>query len=244
MDRASGACVLCPPPLGQRTPVRAYSGHLTCEQCEDKISERLVKIATLYEKLNPRPSGMQAGDGTPAPLGFESKSPASEHIIAMMDHRSSQVAKVWVGSDGRIHKESERPVLSVYTTLLIEVYDVAERRQMALPDPIHLVRNLTSWLERHVTWLTAQPSVVDFADTLHALQRQLRPVVGERGKRPFGHCPAQLENPSRRCGGPLFPPPVTSSVIRCRKCGGEWDRKKDEWDDLGKQMRLVRIGVA
>jgi hypothetical protein len=237
MERPGGACVLCRPPLGTRSWVRAYSGHLTCETCEDKLGTRLVEITTRYEKLSPRPSSSQASDGMPGPKGFESKAPASEHVIAMMDNRSSPVARVWIGGDGRIHRESERPPLSVYTTLLVEVYDVAERREMALPDPCWQVRHLTAWLDRHVNWLTTQESVVEFAEVLRELNRQLKPAVGERGKKPFGSCPVVLENPTRTCGGPLFAPPVTSSIIRCGQCGKEWDHAKHEWVQLGKLVR-------
>jgi hypothetical protein len=180
----------------------------------------------------------------PGPKGFESKAPASEHVIAMMDNRSSPVARVWIGGDGRIHRESERPPLSVYTTLLVEVYDVAERREMALPDPCWQVRHLTSWLDRHVNWLTTQESVVEFADVLRELNRQLKPAVGESGKKPFGSCPVLLENPVRICDGPLYAPAVTSSIIHCRRCDAKWDRCRDEWDELRKLMRLRRIEAA
>lgn len=240
LERPQGSCLLCRPPLGTRSWRRAYSGHLTCESCEDKLSLRLSEIATRYEKLNPRPSGGGLGDGTPRAPGFESRAPASEHVIAMMDRRSSDLARVWVGGDGRIHAESERPPLSVYTTLLTEVYDVAERRDMHLPDPIWHVRHLTTWLDRHVSWLTAQQTVPEFAEVVRVLNRQLRPATGEKPRKPFGHCPFGLPDV---CGGPLFAPPVTSSVIRCTTCGTEWDRVKDEWDELGKLMRLARIAA-
>lgn len=244
LERPSGSCMLCKPPLGTRSWVRAYSGHLSCEVCEDKLSAKLVEIAVRYEKLSPAPGGGQALDGMPTPKGFESKSPANEHVIAMMDHRSSDQARVWVGGDGRVHSESEHPPLSVYTTLLAEVYEVAERRFMALPDPIGQVRDLTEWLDRHVSWITTQGSVVDFAEVLRQLVRQLRPATGDRPKRPFGYCPVRPNADSEPCGGPLFAPPVTSSIIRCGMCGSEWDRIKDEWGDLGKLVRAARLGAA
>lgn len=239
LTRPSGSCLLCRPPLGTRSWRRAYSGHLTCESCEDKLGQRLGEIANRYEKLNPRPGSVGDLGGRGAP-GFGSRSPASEHVIVMMDARSSTVAKVWVGADGRIHQESERAPLSIYTALLGEVYDIAERREMALPDPLIRVRHLTEWLERHVIWLTAQDSVVEFAGILKQLTKQLRPVTGDRPKRPFGFCPNTLNvdtEHTRTCGGPLFPPLVTSSIIRCQACGREWDRVKDEWAQLGKLLK-------
>lgn len=198
---------------------------------------RLSEITTRYEKLSATPAGAQAPDGTPAPKGFESKAPANDHVIVMMDRRSSDIARVWVGGDGRVHRESERPPLSVYTTLLAEVYDVAERREMELPDPAYKVRHLTYWLDRHVSWLTTQDSVVDFAEVLRSLVRQLRPATGDRPKRPFGYCPVRPNEDSNPCGGPLFTPPVTSSIIRCPQCGHEWDHTKNEWVELGKLVR-------
>jgi hypothetical protein len=188
----------------------------------------------MYDQLNPRPSG-RGLDDQPGPVGFGPRSVGSEHIIAMMDTRSSSRATVWVGGDGRIHQESEHPPLSVYTELLIEVYDVAERRDMSLPDPIWSVRHLTGWLDRHVNWITTQDSVVDFAEILRLLHRQLRPAIGESPRKPFGRCPELLDEGGTVCGGPLFTPPISSSIIVCQ-CGAEWDRKKGEWDELGKRL--------
>lgn len=242
LERPGGACLLCKPPLGTRSWQRAYSGHLTCELCEDKLDRALREIADRYEKLDPRPSGSQASDGTPRPPGFESRAPASEHIIAMMDPRSSEVARVWIAADRRVHQESERPPLSVYTMLLREVYEVAEQREMSLPDPCERVRHLTDWLLRHVEWITRQEAVVDFADVLRLLNRQLRPVTGDKPRRPLARCPNQVNETT--CGGSLYgPASLSSSVIRCAACGGTWERGKpstasdlDEWEFLGAML--------
>lgn len=248
----------------------SYSGHLTCESCEMKLETDLREIADRYEKLDPRPSGMQAPDGQPRPLEFESKAPASDFIIAMMDPRSSEVAKVWVAADRRVHQESERPPLSVYTMLLREVYEIAEQREMSLPDPCERVRHLTDWLLRHVEWVTRQDSVIEFREIVTLLTRQLRPATGEKPRRPFASCPTligdsnltcpcechgRFDHPcnveggcghlhGQPCGGPLFgPATISSSVIRCHKCGGAWERGKpsvdpslDEWEHLGTQL--------
>lgn len=245
LTRPGGACVLCKPPLGARSWVRAYSGHRTCEHCQDKLTRTLGEIADRYEKLNPRP-GAQGDIGGRGSPGFGSRSPASDHVIAIRDARSSDVARVWVGGDGRVHKESERAPLSVYTTLLTEVFDVAERRSMSLPDPCLRVRHLTEWLKRHVEWLTRQENVVEFRDVLKALTRQLKPLTGDKPKKPFGHCPNTIDDGdhSHECGGPLFPPPVTYGTIKCDKCGRKWRRGEDpdehghdEWDRLGKLIK-------
>lgn len=242
--RPSGACVLCKPPLGARPWPRAYSGHLTCEHCEGNLESTLQEIADRYEKLDPRPGGQGELGGRGAP-GFGSRAPASEHIIAMMDPRSSEVAKVWVAADMRVHRESERPPLSVYSMLLREVYEIAEQREMSLPEPGLRVRHLTEWLSRHVEWVTRQDSVVEFAEVLKALKKQLRPVTGDKPKRPFAECPNILDKSI--CGGPLFAPPTLAhSTIRCQSCGRGWVRGKpsvepgqDEWEHLGSLVGMV-----
>lgn len=238
LERPQGSCLLCRPPLGTRSWRRAYSGHLTCESCEDKLSLDLREVADRYEKLDPRPSGMQAPDGMPRPIEFESRAPGSDYIIAMMDPRSSSVAKVWVAADRRIHQESEHPPLSVYTMLLCEVYDIAEQREMSLPNPCERVRHLTDWLLRHVEWVTRQDAVVEFREVVTLLNRQLRPATGERPRKPFASCPID------ECDGPLYgPATISSSMIRCHKCGQTWERGKpsadpnlDEWEHLGAML--------
>lgn len=212
----------------------------------------LREIADRYEKLDPRP-GASVMDGMPGSKGFGPRSVGSEHIIAMMDPRSSEVAKVWVAADRRVHQESERPPLSVYTMLLREVFDIAELRDISPPDPRERVRNLTDWLLRHVEWITRQESVADFAEVLRLLRQQLRPVTGERRRTSFARCPS-LQGDSNSgcpcechgrfdgacnieggcghlhgqpCDGPLFAPAsISSSVIRCQSCGKTWERGK------------------
>lgn len=218
LERPSGACITCAPPFDARSWRMAYSGHFTCETCEDTLTSTLVEIADRYEQLDSTPGagGLDGGRGAP---GFESRSPANEHVIVIRDARSSQVAKVWLGGDGRIHRESERPPLSVYSTLLSEVYDVAERRGMSLPNPIDQVRNLTAWLDRHVSWLTAQDTALAFYEAITSLSSQLRPLTGDPHPKNIGKCPKVVEG--KRCSATLYAP-TRGDTIRCWECKYEW----------------------
>lgn len=208
----------------------ADSGHRTCLYCANDLSDMLNSIANRYDVLNAKPAGVQELGGRGAP-GFGSRAPASEHIIAMMDPRSSEVARIWKGSDGRIHSESERPPMSVYSTLLTEVYDVAERRNMSLPEMTG-VRNLAEWLLRHIDWITRQESVSEFHDTIKRLERQLKPLTGDPAPHRVGNCPQPVERNGQevRCDSVLYVPEA-SDTVTCRGCKSEW--RRPEWAQLG-----------
>lgn len=234
VPRPGGACLTCKPPRPNRSWRMAYSGHRTCEDCPGWMLGLLAEIAHRYEQLDPSPGGSSDLESRGAP-GFGSRSPASDHVIAMTDIRSSSVAHVWMAGDKRVHQESERPPLSVYAVLLTEVYDVAELRSMSLPDPCFAVRHLTVWLSRHVEWLTRQDTIADFADVLKTLTRQLKPVTGDPQQKPFGRCPNTIDEgeSSRSCDGPLYAPRADTSLIHCTACGRDWDNNKNEWKKLG-----------
>src|SRR5690349_10517369 len=107
LARPAGACVLCPPPRGHAW-TRADDRYVTCGGCCDKLRSRITEIAERYLRLDPRPgsSGEAGSRGAP---GFGSRAPASVHIISMMDPRSSQDSRVWLGKDGRVHQEETSP---------------------------------------------------------------------------------------------------------------------------------------
>lgn len=232
LARPTGACLTCKPPLGTRSWIRATDGYRTCDLCLDKLRDQLADIATRYAKLDVRPG--VTGDGGRGAPGFGSRAPASVHVISVMDPRSSAEAHVWVGGDGRVHRESERPPLSVYSVLETEARDVAERRQIGDVSWGN-VYELTFWLDRHLDWITRQDTVVDFAENLRALLSQLRPLTGDPKQKPFSRCPNTTGD--LVCDGPLYAPKASSSIIHCTSCGRDWEREKGEWENLGLMLK-------
>lgn len=233
MERPSSACLACPPPKGTRPWKRAERGFFACEQCTDEMASNLVEVEQRYYRLSPIQGG-GAGDGQPMPKEWESKSPGSDYIIVMRDSRSSQDVKVWIGGDGRIHRESERPPLSVYGVLVTEAFDTAERRELTRTTSFESVAALTTFLSRHLGWWARQDDVGEFAEKLRGLVAQLRPVTGDPRPKPFARCPNVIElgeGKSAPCGGSLYAPPAWSTAIECRDCGETWDRPK--WRQLG-----------
>ena len=236
--RPASACVTCKPPKATQAWRRAELGFV-CEACADRIPELLAEIAARYTLLSARPGGN--GDlGHRGAPGFGSRSPAQDHVIAMRDRRSSSQAHVWLGGDGRVHTESTRPPLSVWLVLVTEATDVAERRELsALPGGA--VPVLCEFLARHTDWWCHQPDVGIYFGRLRALARQLASVTRLEGEeprsRPFARCPNTLDlgEHTRTCGGPLYPPQASSSIIGCAACGRDWDRP--EWGRLGLLLR-------
>ncbi|GAC1542700.1 MAG: hypothetical protein NVS3B12_30900 [Acidimicrobiales bacterium] len=228
--RPSHACLTCPPP---RTNAwrPADNGYRTCSGCYDSLRDYLAEIPARYAALNPQPGGGMEMGGRGAP-GFGSRPPASLHVIAMRDPRSSAVARVWVGKDGRVHQESEQPVLSVLNVLDTEAWTIAEARNIVLAGDLD-VPGLCRWLDSHLDWVTRQPTVVDLHTALRGLLGQLRPVTGEPGRRHIGLCPGQDGEDGgevKPCGARLYAP-LAGDEIRCGVCDNRWPR--ESWLQLG-----------
>lgn len=226
--RPSWACVLCPPPKGPAW-WPADNGYRTCSRCLDSLREQLSDISRRYLMLDPRPGGAPEQGGRGAP-GFGSRAPGSVHIMAMRDRRSSPDARVWIGKDGRVHQEPERPPLSVWGVLDGVCWSIAEARGVNGPDSAADVHELTRWADRHLDWLTRQELVVDVAGDIRLLLAQLKPVTGEPSKAKVGHCPNETEG-GTACGA-ILRAPTSGDVISCRQCGREWPRP--EWEHLGR----------
>lgn len=209
------------------------SGHRTCEHCADRLRENLVEVADRFDQLTSIPAPAGSFNDFRCSPGFISRSPASDHIIVMRDHRSSSEAHVWVGGDGRVHRESTRPPLSVYAVLEIEVYEVVELRSVSLPDPRDTVRDLVAFLDRHLDWLTRQENVAEFGRSVRRLVSQLKPVTGE--PRVFlGFCPNVVDEVT--CGRSLYIPSEFTyhDTVVCGSCGWEWP--PNDWIALGDQL--------
>lgn len=236
-DRPQQACATCPPPREEGQPWRtADPGYLTCSGCYDHVRDALKEIAKRYNALNPTPgaSGESGGRGAP---GFGSRSPASDHIIAMTDRRSSTVARVWVGADGRVHRESERPPLSVWGVLDGAAWAIAEERGIDGPAPDITVHQLTRWIDHQLDWLTRNLLVVDVWRDLRGLVGQLRPVTGD-ARALIGVCPNLPEGAEQECGSRLYAPTKGDTIV-CSACSRRWPRP--EWEHLG---RMIQAGAA
>jgi hypothetical protein len=230
-QRPTHACITCPPPGPNKAWRPADTGYRTCTTCYDKIRELLKDIVRRYLQLNPRPGA--AGDhGSRGAPGFGARAPASEHIIAMRDRRSSVVARTWLGADGRLHQESERPPRSVYGVLDTIAWDITEQRSHTGPDPHADVPELARYIDGNLDWLTRQDLVADVHRELRELDAQLKPVTGDPGRRHIGLCPNTVDDgtTTRECGARLYAP-LRGDSIQCTSCQRIWPRP--EWLRLG-----------
>lgn len=232
IDRPSGSCLLCPPPREGRGWRLADRGYLTCEPCLTRIREGLKDISTRYNRLDPTP-GASGEHGTRGAPGFGSRAPASEHIIAMTDRRSSSVGRVWVAGDGRVHRESERPPLSVWAVLDTLCWSIAEEQGVDGPAPDASVYQLTRFLDMQLDWVTRRPMVIEVWRDLRGLLAQLRPATGD-ARAFIGLCPNLPEDAEQECQARLYAP-TRGDTIRCGACRREWARPT--WERLGQMLQ-------
>jgi len=253
--KPSNACILHHPPEDGNDWRLADDGYATCSLCLSKLRDVLRDISVRYQQLDPTP-GASGDQGGPRPPGFGSRSPASDHIIAMRDDRSKshEVAKdgvvytwdpevdngpdhprgaytskreVWFGSDGRPHSESSNPTRSIPSTLSSWANMVAEDRGM--DSPSGGVVELAVWLDRQLDYITRQDWVKDIADDLRKLLAQLKVATGDPPRRHIGFCPNTPEG-APTCGARLYAP-FQGDTIFCTECEAKWPRSR--WLLLG-----------
>jgi hypothetical protein len=141
-----------------------------------------------------------------------------------------------VGADGRVHREAERPPLSVVSELWTLAHHVAQARGLTAPTAVR-VPDLVRWLDGQLDWVTRQDGVAAFGRVLRELVAQLRPLTGEPGARRIGTCPNTIDDGehTRECGRPLYAP-LRGDTISCG-CGRSWPR--DEWLALGRVLQVA-----
>jgi hypothetical protein len=139
-----------------------------------------------------------------------------------------------MGRDGRVHRESERPPLSVHGVLCEQAWSIAEHRDPdnpAGPDDRADEFGLLRYIKANLIYATRHAElVVDLDRAVRDLLGQLRPVTGDARRR-IGLCPATIPNddpataeemPDRRCGSVLTPPcraAMPSFAKRARRTG-------------------------
>ncbi|MCK2237724.1 MULTISPECIES: hypothetical protein [unclassified Crossiella] len=224
IDRERPACVLgCRTASG--TPWLAQHGYLTCDPCATELRSALGEIVDLYALLDdaliPGTTGPTGTRGAP---GFGSRSPANDAVIVATDIRTRHE------EEGDPH--SVLAVMSSWADNIIEYTGAPERSGPAT------VAGEVRVIIKHLDFVTKQLWVVDLAEEIYALQRQLLATLGLQERSvPVGTCPARVPDPGSAhlvvCGQQLRVR-LHSERITCRSCGAAWPRER--WDDLRFQM--------
>lgn len=252
--RPDNACVLHRPPDEGYSWKLADQGYRTCSACLDRLrglmwardhraggTARIAGVSVLYARLNPAPGATADMGGREAP-GFHSRSPASEHVIAFRDPRSSQDARVWIDRAGRVCHEDERPPVSVRGELDILAWDVAETLGHDGPHERADVDDLLRFVDVRLDLVTRDADLpVMVGGTLRALQSALRLATGDPRPKYIGHCATILDDLDEQgipvvCGTRLYAPP-RGDLVRCGGCRSEWPR--EVWEELGKALQAA-----
>lgn len=187
-----------------------------CDRCRNEVLRWLGSIEADFGRLNPIPASNPLGGGSGA---FGSKSPASDHVIAMLDRRSKANA---------IHGDDREGLLSVPAVVGEWSRYAWRESEDNLPGT---VGEAFRYLRVRNDWLMQQDCAQDFAEEIRRLYVQLRGHA--EPKRKIGECPAELVRETKtasavRCEAPLRAA-ADDDVIRCHACGASWLRP---WHDL------------
>jgi hypothetical protein len=154
-------------------------------------------------------------------------------VICLRDRRSSPTAKVWVAGDKRVHRESERPPLSVFNELEILAWDIIEARGYENGHDQLDVVDLVHWIDRQLDWVTRCEYVVEFEQVVRAVNHKLMPLTGD--PRIFVcKCPNPIDDGEQLvpCGANLYYPRKGDTIM----CGNPACRRRwhaSEWHSRG-----------
>lgn len=195
-----------------------------CDLCRREVLRWLGEIEDGYQRLSAIPSRAAAAGGgshVPGP-----KSPAVDHVIAMLDRRSSPAGP---GMDDRPDVYSIPAVIEGWCR------EAWAGREVPFPGTMGEAFIFLRW---KTDWHLRQDHAGDYARELRDLLAQLRVLTEPRRK--IGECPTVLgeyRDQVVRCEAPLRAN-VHDDTIRCNRCGARWERP---WLDLVESVRQLTV---
>lgn len=194
-----------------------------CDRCRNEVLRWLGSIERDFEALDTAPKSTPFGGG--ARGAFGSKSPASDHVITMLDRRSSPAK--------RMDHEDDRENAPLSVPAVVGSWCEVAWRNSEQPFPGTVGEGF--WFLRIQTdWLMQQGCAAEYAGEIRDLYIQLR--GHSQPKRKIGECPTvigEYRDQVVRCEAPLRTN-LDEDVIRCYACGAQWQRP---WLDLVEDMR-------
>ena len=188
-----------------------------CDRCRNEVLKWLGVIEDEYLRLSTIPTMSTVGGGSHVP---GPKSPARDHVIAMLDPRSTPAGP---GTDDRPDVYSIPAVIGGWCK---EAWLAAGEDRF--PATMHEAFRYLRW---RTDWHMQQDHATVYAEEIRALYHQLRGLT--EPKRKIGECPTVLypatdDTEEIRCEAPLRAG-VDDDSIHCRACGVTWYRP---WHDL------------
>lgn len=198
------------------------AGACLCSPCVEHLRDLLRDIDMYLRVVTPQRPTLASGPGS---AGYESRSPAVDHVIVMLDPRSKANGHQAETGAGRIDRpdDLDHPIVSVPGVLgewaertWQESTTPHERRVHRAPvdvgEAITLLITGAPWIARQ-TWADA------LVDELRTVRRQLANAAHDEPPPVIAEC--TKDQAGRRCGGPVREVPATDTRpggARCSTC--------------------------
>jgi hypothetical protein len=197
-----------------------------CDRCRNEVLRWLGSIQDDFERLTTTPATAPFSGGGKGSFG--SKSPANDHVIAMLDWRSAANA---------VHRDDREGAPLSVPAVVGEWSEYVWRSPLCEDGRPGTVGEGLAYLRRKTDWLMQRDCASDYARDVRDLYVQLRGHA--EPKRKIGECPTvigEFRDQVVRCEAPLRAS-IDDDVIRCHACGSAWDRP---W----KELRAITAGTT
>lgn len=218
-----------------RTPT---GGNYACDECVEHLRALLRELDHYLRVVTPMRPTLATG---PSAAGYESRSPAADHVLVMLDPRSKANGHQAENGAGRIDRPDDEPdpalsVPAVLADLAFRVWhEVDHDDELWLPaSKPRTVGDAITLLLLAAPWLAGTDWLSHALDDVRTLRNQLARAANDAPLEVIAECTDLVAG--RRCGGPVRERPATEKRPGGARCG----TCKRNYDGLD----LVRLRIA
>lgn len=191
--------ILCP--LPHEKPRQTESPRVICDAHVTRLRKTLDSLQSTLIHLGDLYTAKPFGDHNDVRIARQDPpAPLNLAVVDLLDMRSDTPAV---------------PHIAGWVQLIAE-----ERHISWVPSAPHMQAR---FILAHLEWLVCHPAADEAFDELSRSWQWLRGVAGLGGAKPIFYCPVVHPDEQGECAGPVFQRYERSMMVRCAKCGAEWD---------------------
>lgn len=196
-------------------------GNYACDECVEHLRHLLREVDMYLRIVTPMRPTLASG---PSSAGYESRSPAADHVLVLLDPRSKANGHQADNGTGRIDRPDDEPdpllsVPGVLGDLAYRMWDEVDHdEELWLPRwRPRDVGDAITLLLAGAPWLAGTDWLGQALDEVRAVRNELRSAANDSPPDVIATC-TEVEH-GRVCGGPVRELPATEKRAGGARCG-------------------------